>query len=132
MQESKLKQPKLVLLDCGIATSLQPADLENFHCVFTAIVTRQGSKVADLFLNQCQTCATMEQFRKETGALVNSAVSDLNLQQVSDHGDVVFLCVKCKLCLHQVRIDKLFSDFFNILIKHKVHTYNRISKLNFV
>lgn len=81
VQQPTVNQPKLVLLDCGIATALQPLDLENMHCVFTAVVTGQGWKVADLFLAG-QTCATLDEYRREMASVVDAAVSDLNLQKV--------------------------------------------------
>lgn len=100
VQDPSVKHPKLVLLDCGIATSLEPLDLVNLHSVFTAIVTGQGWKVADLFLNQKQTCATLDEFRRKVGDLVDSETKDLNLKKV--------------------RVDTLFSNLFNILMEHKV------------
>lgn len=75
-------RPKLVLLDCGIATSLAPVDWENMHCVFMAIVRNEGHKIADLFLNN-QQCSTLHEYRSKMAALVNGAVSDLNLEKVS-------------------------------------------------
>ena len=78
-----------MLLDCGIATSLDPLDLENLQCVFTAIVTGQGWKVADLFLNNKQTCSTLDEYRRKVGKLVDSAVKDLNLKQVRISGVIV-------------------------------------------
>lgn len=83
VQDPSVKDPKLVLLDCGIATSLAPQELENLQCVFTAIVTGQGWKVADLFLNKKQTCSTLEEYRRKVGNLVDTAVRDLNLKEVS-------------------------------------------------
>lgn len=81
VQDSNVRQPRLVLLDCGIATSLSPLDLDNMLDVFTAIVTGQGWKVADLFLNRKQTCATLDEYRRKMGRLVDSAVKDLSLQK---------------------------------------------------
>ncbi|CAI8050248.1 Uncharacterized aarF domain-containing protein kinase 2 [Geodia barretti] len=43
-------QPRLVLLDCGIATSLTPFDLLQMRALFTAIVKGDGVQVADLML----------------------------------------------------------------------------------
>lgn len=83
VQDPNVKHPKLVLLDCGIATTLTPLDLENLQCVFTAIVTGQGWKVVDLFLNKKQTCSTLEECRRKVGNLVDSAVRELNLREVS-------------------------------------------------
>lgn len=95
-QDSDLQHPTLVMLDCGIATSLSPADLENLLCVFTAIVTGQGWKVADLFLNQKQSCSAIEEFRSKVGMLVDSAVKDLNLKEVGFLYNVLAtLCDDC-------------------------------------
>ena len=76
-----MKDPKLVLLDCGIATSLGPIDLANFHSVFTAIVRGEGAKVADLFLG-VQRCATVDEFRQDMADLVNMSIQKLNLREV--------------------------------------------------
>lgn len=76
-----MEDPKLVLLDCGIATSLRPIDLENFHSVFTAIVKGEGARVADLFLG-LQHCATVDEFRQAMADLVDTSVSRLNLKEV--------------------------------------------------
>ncbi len=82
VQDPSLDHPKMVLLDCGIATSLELSDWENLHCVFAAIVTGEGWKVADLFLNNKQTCATMDEYRRKVGKLVEIATRDLNLKKV--------------------------------------------------
>ena len=81
VQDPDVKDPKLVLLDCGIATSLGPIDLANFHSVFTAIVRGEGAKVADLFLG-VQRCATVDEFRQDMADLVNMSIQKLNLREV--------------------------------------------------
>ena len=83
VQDPNVTDPTLVLLDCGIATSLEPRDLENLLCVFTAIVKGEGWKVADLFLNETQTCSTLNEYRSKVGDLVNAATQELNLKKVS-------------------------------------------------
>ena len=83
VQDPNVTDPILVLLDCGIATSLEPRDLENLLCVFTAIVKGEGWKVADLFLNETQTCSTLNEYRSKVGDLVNAATQELNLKKVS-------------------------------------------------
>lgn len=83
VQDPNVKDPRLVLLDCGIATSLEPLDLINLHCVFTAVMKGEGWKVADLFLNKKQTCATLAEYRRKVGMIVDAAVQDLNLRSVS-------------------------------------------------
>ena len=81
VQDPSVDDPKLVLLDCGIATSLGPIDLENFHSVFTAIVKGEGAKVADLFLG-VQQCDTVDEYRQEMADLVNTSIHNLNLKEV--------------------------------------------------
>ena len=76
-----MDDPKLVLIDCGIATSLGQIDLENFHSVFTAIVRGEGAKVADLFLG-VQTCATVDKYRQDMADLVDYSIQHLNLEEV--------------------------------------------------
>lgn len=85
VQDSSITDPTLVLLDCGIATSLEPQDLENLLCVFTAIVKGEGWKVADLFLAEKQTCSTLKEYRRKVGDLVNAATQELNLKKVSQY-----------------------------------------------
>jgi len=78
----KSDRSRLVFLDCGIATSLGPKDWENLHCVFMAIVTNEGKKIADLLLNN-QHCSTLHEYRTEIAILVDKAVANLNLEKVS-------------------------------------------------
>lgn len=99
VQDASLDEPRLVLLDCGIATSLQPHDYDNFRQVFTAIVQGDGAKVADLFRGN-QPCSNVEKYRQEMAELINSAIQRLNLKET--------------------QVAKLFSDLFDILIEHKV------------
>ena len=81
VQDPNVDDPKIVLLDCGIATSLGRIDLENFHSVFTAIVRGEGAKVADLFLG-VQKCATVDKYRQDMADLVDYSVKHLNLSEV--------------------------------------------------
>ena len=81
VQDPNVDDPKIVLLDCGIATSLGQIDLENFHSVFTAIVKGEGSKVADLFLGM-QKCATVDKYRQDMADLVDYSIKHLNLNEV--------------------------------------------------
>ncbi len=81
--------PKLVLLDCGIATSLGPADWENLHCVFMAIVRNEGDKIADLFLNN-QQCSTLQEYRRKMTDIVDRAVSNLNLEKVWEFHNAIY------------------------------------------
>ncbi len=74
--------PTLVLIDCGIATSLGPVDFEKFHKVFKAIVTGDGETVADLILDG-NTCLTHNQYRRDMADLVNEYLkSNLKLTEV--------------------------------------------------
>ena len=88
VQDPSAEDPKLVLLDCGIATSLGQIDLENFHSVFTAIVRGEGAKVADLFLG-VQQCPTVDEYRQAMADLVDTSIQKLNLKEVHN----ITLCV---------------------------------------
>ena len=90
VQDPNVDDPKIVLLDCGIATSLGKIDLENFHSVFTAIVRGEGAKVADLFLG-VQKCATVDKYRQDMADLVDYSVKHLNLSEV--HGVCIIIIV---------------------------------------
>ncbi|XP_048405433.1 uncharacterized aarF domain-containing protein kinase 2 isoform X2 [Stegostoma tigrinum] len=58
---------KLILLDTGIVTELQPSDLHNFKAVFTALIEGQGEQVAELLLTQSTTneCQDIQLFKSE-------------------------------------------------------------------
>ncbi|XP_067855772.1 uncharacterized aarF domain-containing protein kinase 2 [Heptranchias perlo] len=66
---------KLVLLDTGIVTELQPSDLHNFKAVFTAVIEGQGEQVAELLLTQARTseCRDIQLFKSEIEKLVSEA-----------------------------------------------------------
>ncbi|XP_067906829.1 uncharacterized aarF domain-containing protein kinase 2 isoform X2 [Heterodontus francisci] len=66
---------KLILLDTGIVTELQPSDLHNFKAVFTAIIEGQGEQLAELLLTQARTneCQDIHLFKTEIEKLVSEA-----------------------------------------------------------
>ena len=111
---NNITEPKMVLLDCGIATSLTPHDLENLLCVFTAIVTNQGWKVADLFLAG-QTCPTLEEYRREVGTLINTAVLKLNLKEVRKHAYCIILCGLFPSPLTYIRLGWILSSQISLI-----------------
>uniref|UniRef100_A0A8C8VFT4 AarF domain containing kinase 2 n=1 Tax=Pelusios castaneus TaxID=367368 RepID=A0A8C8VFT4_9SAUR len=76
----------LVLLDAGIVTELQGADLENFKAVFAAVVQGQGERVAELILHHARAnqCKDIERFKAEMAELVTKARMDtVSLGKVS-------------------------------------------------
>ena len=81
VQDPFTSDPKLVLVDCGIATSLGPVDFENFYKVFKAIVIGDGAKVADLLLGT-QSCKTLTKYRQDMAELVDETIQHLNLREV--------------------------------------------------
>ena len=82
VQDPFSDDPKLVVIDCGIATSLGPVDFENFYKVFKAIVCGDGETVADLFLGT-QTCKTLGKYRRDMAELIDEQAQHLNLREVS-------------------------------------------------
>ncbi|GFR68025.1 AarF domain containing kinase 2 (Predicted) [Elysia marginata] len=66
---------RLVLLDCGITSSLEPEDRKKFQEVFTAVVKGEGETVADLFLakSAVNNCKDPFTFRKEMAQLIKVA-----------------------------------------------------------
>jgi aarF domain-containing kinase len=93
-------QPRLVLLDCGIVTSLTPFDLLQMRALFTAIVKGDGVLVADLMLGS-QPCPTVEEYRRNMAELVSRGLQGLTRIQ-------------------NVKVSNLFSELFDVLMKHKV------------
>ncbi|XP_062317043.1 uncharacterized aarF domain-containing protein kinase 2 isoform X2 [Osmerus eperlanus] len=69
---------QLVLLDAGIVAQLSDTDLRNFRAVFTAVVLKQGEKVAELILNHARAneCQDIPRFKKEMSELVDQALSN--------------------------------------------------------
>uniref|UniRef100_A0A3Q1CIA9 ABC1 atypical kinase-like domain-containing protein n=1 Tax=Amphiprion ocellaris TaxID=80972 RepID=A0A3Q1CIA9_AMPOC len=76
---------QLVLLDAGIVAQLSDHDLANFKAVFTAVVLRQGERVADLILHHARAneCRDVPRFKKEMAELVDHALSNTSLWERS-------------------------------------------------
>ncbi len=97
--------PTLVILDCGVATSLSKRDWSIFFDLFTSIIVGdvseisleehnyhycfififQSRKVADLMLDNAEfsDCQDVEEYREEMDRLITDAAQQLNLQAVS-------------------------------------------------
>ncbi|XP_053740521.1 uncharacterized aarF domain-containing protein kinase 2 [Synchiropus splendidus] len=105
---------QLVLLDAGIVAQLSNRDLQNFRDVFTAVVLRQGERVADLILHHARAneCKDVALFKKEMSRLVDDAVSNT-------------------LSLGKVQVAELLSRVFGLLIKHKVKLESNFASIVF-
>lgn len=95
---------QLVLLDAGIVAQLSSRDLANFRAVFTAVVLRQGERVAELILNHARAneCRDVPLFKREMAQLVDGALSTNTLS------------------LGKIQVAELLSRVFGLLITHKV------------
>ncbi|XP_071349630.1 uncharacterized aarF domain-containing protein kinase 2 [Trachinotus anak] len=105
---------QLVLLDAGIVAQLSDHDLANFKAVFTAVVLRQGERVAELILNHARAneCQDVPQFKKEMAQLVDHALSNT-------------------LSLGKIQVADLLSRVFGLLIKHKVKLESNFASIVF-
>ncbi|XP_062245929.1 uncharacterized aarF domain-containing protein kinase 2 [Platichthys flesus] len=105
---------QLVLLDAGIVAQLSDHDLANFKAVFTAVVLRQGERVAELILNHARAneCQDVPQFKKEMAQLVDHAVTNT-------------------LSLEKIKVADLLSRVFGLLIKHKVKLESNFASIVF-
>ncbi|KAI3371115.1 hypothetical protein L3Q82_023758, partial [Scortum barcoo] len=105
---------QLVLLDAGIVAQLSDYDLSNFRAVFTAVVLRQGERVAELILNHARAseCKDVPQFKKEMAQLVDHALSNT-------------------LSLGKIQVGDLLSRVFGLLIKHKVKLESNFASIVF-
>lgn len=105
---------QLVLLDAGIVAQLSEHDLANFKAVFTAVVLRQGERVAELILNHARAneCQNVPQFKKEMAELVDHALSNT-------------------LSLGKIQVADLLSRVFSLLIKHKVKLESNFASIVF-
>lgn len=94
---------RLVLLDCGITSSLDPDDRDKFQEVFTAVVKGEGETVADLFLSKSavNNCKDPITFRKEMAQLVRDARQ--NLASIS-----------------KIRVAELMHEVFEVLARHQI------------
>ncbi|CAG5957735.1 unnamed protein product [Menidia menidia] len=105
---------QLVLLDAGIVAQLSDHDLANFKAVFTAVVLRQGERVAELILNHARAneCQDVPRFKREMAELVDHAVSNT-------------------LALGKIQVADLLSRVFGLLIKHKVKLESNFASIVF-
>ncbi|KAK3774663.1 hypothetical protein RRG08_035090 [Elysia crispata] len=94
---------RLVLLDCGITSSLQPEDRQKFQEVFTAVVKGEGEAVADLFLSKSVVnhCEDPILFRKEMSQLVRDARQ--NLASIS-----------------KIKVAEVMNAVFGVLSRHQI------------
>ncbi|XP_077423339.1 putative aarF domain-containing protein kinase 2 [Vanacampus margaritifer] len=105
---------QLVLLDAGIVAQLSGRDLDNFKAVFTAVVRRQGERVAELILHHARAneCQDVPRFKKEMAELVDVALSST-------------------LSLGKIQVSDLLSRVFGLLIKHKVKLESNFASIVF-
>ncbi|KAK1788802.1 hypothetical protein P4O66_002614 [Electrophorus voltai] len=105
---------QLILLDAGIVAQLSEADLRNLRAVFTAVVLRQGERVAELILNQARAseCKDVASFKREMAELVNHTLSNT-------------------LSLGKVQVAELLSRVFGLLIHHKVKLESNFASIVF-
>ncbi|XP_048863300.1 uncharacterized aarF domain-containing protein kinase 2 [Brienomyrus brachyistius] len=105
---------RLVLLDAGIVSWLSDGDLRNFRAVFTAVVHRQGEKVAELILTHARAskCTDVPRFKQEMAALVNEALSHT-------------------LSLGKVQVGDLLTRVFKLLMAHKVKLESNFASIVF-
>ncbi|XP_051975981.1 uncharacterized aarF domain-containing protein kinase 2 [Xyrauchen texanus] len=105
---------QLVLLDAGIVAHLSEADQRNFRAVFTAVVLKQGERVAELILHHARAneCQDVTCFKKEMAELVDHALSDT-------------------LSLGKIRVAELLSRVFGVLIHHKVKLESNFASIVF-
>ncbi|XP_066524664.1 uncharacterized aarF domain-containing protein kinase 2 [Hoplias malabaricus] len=105
---------RLVLLDAGIVAQLSETDLLNLRSVFTAVVLKQGERVAELILKHARAseCKDVPLFKKEMAELVNHALSDT-------------------LSLGKVQVTELLSQVFRLLIHHKVKLESNFASVVF-
>uniref|UniRef100_A0A672HIG7 ABC1 atypical kinase-like domain-containing protein n=1 Tax=Salarias fasciatus TaxID=181472 RepID=A0A672HIG7_SALFA len=106
---------QLVLLDAGIVAQLSDHDLANFRAVFTAVVLRQGERVAELILHHARDneCSDVPEFKREMAELVDHALRSNTLS------------------LGKVQVAELLSRVFGLLIKHKVKLESNFASIVF-
>ena len=93
---------KLCVLDAGIAASLSTADRENIVLTFRAIVTGDGARVGELFLDRSHhECQSREAFIGEIKEIVDKARA-------------------AQLSLDRIDVPSLLQSVFSTLIRHKV------------
>ncbi|GFO17959.1 hypothetical protein PoB_004446400 [Plakobranchus ocellatus] len=94
---------RLVLLDCGITSSLGPEDRKKFQEVFTAVVKGEGETVADLFLSKSavNNCRDPALFRIEMAQLVKDARQNL-------------------ISISKIKVAELMNAVFAVLSRHQI------------
>merc|ERR1719239_798874 len=95
------EDPALVLLDCGITTSLDHDDKVKFRQVFTAVVKGDGDAVARLFLQK-------------------SAVNECSEPQlfIQEMSQVVMKGREKLTNLSEIRVSELMHEVFDVLSRH--------------
>ncbi|XP_078076146.1 putative aarF domain-containing protein kinase 2 isoform X2 [Mustelus asterias] len=105
---------KLILLDTGIVTELQPADLHNFKAIFTAVIEGQGEQVAELLLTQARTseCRDIQLFKSE----IEKLFSEAKMKTGS---------------LGELHIASLLSQVLETLLTHKIKVQSNFASIIF-
>ncbi|XP_068169918.1 uncharacterized aarF domain-containing protein kinase 2 isoform X2 [Antennarius striatus] len=105
---------QLVLLDAGIVAQLSSYDLANLKAVFTAVLLRQGERVAELILHHARAndCKDVGQFKKEMSQLIDHALTS-------------------KVSLGKMQVGDLLSRVFGLVIKHKVKLESNFASIVF-
>ncbi|XP_051885725.1 uncharacterized aarF domain-containing protein kinase 2 isoform X3 [Pristis pectinata] len=108
---------KLILLDTGIVTELQPSDFHNFKAVFTAVIKGQGKQIADLLLTQARAseCQDLQMFKSEIEKLVHeSGMNNGSLGKLHVAG---FLSkILETLIMHKVKVESNFASMIFAII----------------
>ena len=93
---------QLCVLDAGIASSLSAGDRENIRHTFAAVVTGDGARVGELFLDRSHhQCQDREAFIHEMKLIVDKAR-------------------RAQLSLDRIDVPSLLQSVFSTLIRHKV------------
>ncbi|XP_076332459.1 putative aarF domain-containing protein kinase 2 isoform X3 [Tachypleus tridentatus] len=93
---------RLVILDCGLATSLSQVDFDKLKAVFRAVLLGECEEVADIFLHHSvNTCEDPDKFRASMRQLISSA------REVT-------------VSLGKLDVGNLLNEVFKLLITHRV------------
>ncbi|XP_041072097.1 uncharacterized aarF domain-containing protein kinase 2 isoform X2 [Carcharodon carcharias] len=105
---------KLIVLDTGIVTELQPSDLHNFKAIFTAVIEGQGEQVAELLLTQARTseCRDIQLLKSE----IEKLFSEAKMRTGS---------------LGELHIASLLSQVLETLLVHKVKVQSNFASIIF-
>nr|CAD7196560.1 unnamed protein product [Timema douglasi] len=102
LQGSQSPPFHLVILDCGIVSSLDERGKICLKEVFSAVANKDGARVAQLFLEHSNhQCSDTDSFKQQMIEIVDSAVSK-------------------NVTLEQVEVSDLLSTLFSAVINHKV------------